>query len=207
MKVWHVLSLEGYERFRQSGIKRTYEEFVDLETFSWPYSWMIARMEKKLTEVTRPENAYPIWVWYQWNGIHQPKPSTAGLHGEAGKEMVILELEIPASKVLLSDYELWNAAISDVKIEVDEVKYVAFLDACESFDYKYPEDFRKEIEDSWELVFDFDFFHPDWNGNSEDKQIQGCTWELTWDQVVEGSEEHFTCVDDPDEGRLQSSDD
>ena len=190
MKVWHIVSRNGFERMQRNGLKRGHSDFICDEFFRDAYGWMIEQMEQRLSSI-RPESAYPVWVWYRYNGTAESKPDVNDPYGEPNQPLVLLELEVPENEVLLSDFELWHAVLNDFAIDLDDKNCRAVF-GC-SWESLAGTDLERKRK-SWEVIFDLNFNDEEWTSPPETRAIQGCIWELKWEYVK--SYHHFLSAEE-----------
>lgn len=131
------------------------------EDFLIPYKWMMNQINKKIPKY---HGEYPIWLWPEKQDLRRSG------YKERGTKAVYLEIEIPESQVLLSDFNAWHVVLMDSVI----------------LDYE-DEIIDKEL--SWERIFDLEYLgkHPDWGI----LDIQGVTGKIFLNQVK--SVREFTC--------------
>lgn len=80
------------------------------------------------------------------------------------KDDVILELEIPDSEVLLSDYDDWHFVLNNWELITEEE-----FEADEDKEYS-----QEEIEATWPRVFSIE----------TKRYVQACIWEIRPEHVV-----------------------
>ncbi len=64
MSLRTIQSLDAWVELQVSGILRCYDQFVEKYNCV-SYQWLAKKMEKRIP-VRRPESAFPVWTWYQW---------------------------------------------------------------------------------------------------------------------------------------------
>lgn len=130
------------------------------------YQWMIKQMSVRISP--SPNSAmYPYWCWHTWNGQHKLFLKEHRYYNN----QAVIELDIPDSKILLSDFDKWNFALNNwfLPSSIDDEN--VFEKENKEFERK-PSQSAKEA--SWEHIFDVtgsDF-------------VQGCFWQLKYDKVV-----------------------
>jgi hypothetical protein len=115
-------------------------------------------MAKRLGRVVPApaEHAAPVWAWVQYNGEARPRPDLRRTaHLPRGTRGVRLELVLPASCVLLSDFDLWHYVLNDGPIPVA----------------------GSARGKNWDKVFDLDYHDPDVTLARSKKSIQAVFWE------------------------------
>ena len=171
-----------------------------MKDFLGPYLWMAEQMERRL-KVPRPsKDAMPIWAWHQWEGKRRKPDLRSGGHLPKGEQGVRLELQVADGRVLLSDFDLWHYVLNywylPETTKVGKAFEKKLAEAGLSFykcDHQHPlphARFRREIERSWERIFDVE-----WADRkhaiaepSQRKSIQATLWELSIDDVVRAKE-------------------
>jgi hypothetical protein len=108
---------------------------------------------------------YPVWAWPE-----RPDLRRSALHAR-GEKAVMIECEVPRERVLLSDFMFWHLVLNNhyialTRAEDDawEKRYGRKLRAGDHWERSgrsgseppdVPERARRELETSWELIFDF----------------------------------------------------
>ena len=168
-----------------------------MKEFLEPYLWMAEQMEKRL-KVPRPsQGCMPIWAWEQWEGADRRKPDLrAGGYLPRGVEGVRVECRLDDRRVLLSDFDLWHYVLNYWYLPTSERDGNAFdkklAEVGLSF-YKSNHSnplpharYRREIERSWERIFDVTW--ADRGGvianPPKQKSIQATLWEICFENVV-----------------------
>ncbi|KNY25486.1 DUF3841 domain-containing protein [Pseudobacteroides cellulosolvens] len=157
---YSIQDLNAWTEAQHRGYLIGNEKYV-WEEFLRPYHWMMSQMLKRIPEYNEE---YPIWLWPE-----KPDLRRSG-HMERGKKAILIEVELPDSKVLLSDFQAWHCVLNDYPI----------------LDY---DDEIIDMELSWERIFDLEYLrkHPDWGM----LDIQGVTGKIYLNQVK--SVREFTC--------------
>jgi hypothetical protein len=198
MILWTIQTTKQYENLLGNRIIYGDARFVEKEFFAG-YSWMITQMQQRIGK--RPfTDCYPIWGWYQWNGIKQHKPDLRySGHLPKGAKAVCVRIEKQAKDVLLSDFDLWRFPLSyDGYIGSSEKDSLAFdekLKAEDLYDLKYndlPKDIQQIIQKSWDKIFDTQFEEPYYTYKKEEKSIQASFWSLSIDEIIKVEE--FTAI-------------
>jgi hypothetical protein len=158
-----------------------------------PYHlWMTTQMEKRLPDAPDTLSA-PIWSWYQWHGQKRCKPDLRyWKHLFKGTKGIRIEFEAEGHDTLLADFDLYeNCIFFKQYIPKSETDWNQFERLSQQYyldvdtAYQNP-NLRREIEISWERIFDLDW-HLDFEelvvDPKEKKSIMALTWELRWEQV------------------------
>lgn len=196
MVIWSILTEEAWRELQRKGRLRVSSRQVT-QDFLAPYAWMAAQMECRL-RVPRPStNAMPIWAWYQWEGAARRKPDLrAGGHLPKGVRGVRVECHVEDERVLLSDFDLWHYVLNYWYLPETEKDGEAFEKKLTrvglSFykcDHQHPlqqVQYRREIEQSWERIFDLAWADRRHSIASppKKKSVQATLWELALDNVI-----------------------
>lgn len=146
---------------------RVKESSVDPEMRA-SYRWMARELSRRVGPPTQ-RSQVPVWAWCQWRGALCRRPDLrAGGHLPPGVRGVRLELEIDASRLLPSDFELWHYALNGWYLPAslgDERAFEAFPDPS-------------RIAPSWQRIFDLAWSNRRYAVPSSQKSIQAVLWEL-----------------------------
>lgn len=173
MLLYHILPQSAYEVLLQRGylIGDGRRAWV---TIRHAYDWMVAQMERRLP--TRPGKAgkYPRWAWASWRR-NQPRPDLRyGGHLESGTPGMLLTIEVDSSLVLLSDFTSWHMCLNNWYHASSEAEDDAWEIRAATLS---PEQRQREMERSWEKIFDLDSWRdPEWCGQMDG--IQATFWVL-----------------------------
>lgn len=172
MILWTIQRQEAYEIMTQTGVLRADKNHLLFDgDLIDSYRWMSEQMKIRIGEP--PEGVeFPVWAWYQWDGQRKrPDMRTHGCCSETGLPIVLLTVDVPDDKVLLSDFEYWHVVLND-----GDLVFPFDWDAV------YPEDVKRK---SWENIFDYECTF-----DGEDKHClstQATLWEIKqeWVRKVE----------------------
>jgi len=206
MRVWHICDVEVSEIFKKQGYLNCgnldnklfnddrVEGGIDY-TIKNCYDYMANKLLKKCPNKPKQALDYPVWVWYKYsNDSNIYEAPLIEEYDEYEKHQVRITLEISEELVLLSDYDLWhiplnNGFVCNNKADFDYLTHVLTSDILAN---KYPMTLGRLRELNWELIFQLDrFLCPEWNGeyvnypNYFGRSIQGVTWVLYWDWVID----------------------
>ena len=85
----------------------------------------------------------PVWAWYQWEGMwKRPDMRHHGRVSDKGVASVLLILEVPDDKVLLSDFDYWHVVLNDGELILPYDENVVYS--------------KEERQKSWENIFDYE---------------------------------------------------
>ncbi|AGX43885.1 DUF3841 domain-containing protein [Clostridium saccharobutylicum] len=202
MKLWTIQNEGAYEKFKDTRILRANDRFI-CEDMIFHYNWIADQMKKRIGLLISEKIKYPIWVWYQWNGIKHKKPDLRfSGHLEKGTKGVLLELEVEPQNALLSDFQDFNNVLNYGYISDSEEEYDSFYNELERYGYSHYnlqsadkksdilDEYKLRLYESWEKIFDLESEGDErWSGKKEDQSIQATMWEVRWEQVV--SVKHF----------------
>ena len=170
MRLWTIQGIAIYEQLQPEGVAYcTKPSMGDLPEFQRAYRWMAEQMRKRIGEPPIEGVESPMWAWYQFiSAKHKKTPRSVGDFAEGVS--VYMEIEVPDNEVLLSEFGSWHAPLNECPLD-DWKRIERITDKLDKeagrrlkFD-EYPTGVQKEIEKSWEAVFDI---------NRRDK-IVGCT--------------------------------
>jgi len=97
-----------------------------------------------------------------------------------GEEAVRLELELPQNRVLLSDFEDWHHVLNNGYSSYTEAEADAFYQRAKTLSKAQ---YRREVQASWQRIFEFGKGDPEWRGDPETKAIQATFWEIRLEDV------------------------
>ena len=182
MRLWMIANLKTFEILKRDGRltadgRRAMRGHQNRDA----YRWMAEQMRKHLGPPPRGI-AYPLWAWACWGGENQRKPDLRSYrHNEGPGTFARLEIEVPDSRVLLSDFDDWHAVLNDTFLSWNEAEDEAF----DQKEDQFSEEVRyAEIEASWNRIFDLGGGDPMWRGPTVGRRIQATFWSLEWDDVV-----------------------
>ena len=187
MKLWTIQSIDVWEKLKEEeiiscdtklAVHLKDEEYSFLES----YNWMRKEMINRIGDSPNKSNIYPIWGWYINRGLNKKPDLRRSAYGPSGEQMVCMELEIPDNKMLLSDFDLWhfvlnNWYLGDSTNEEEQDEEWRWLDTLSE------EEKQKEIEASWDRIFDVDKTSINTYSTFGD-YIQATFWELKLSEVI-----------------------
>lgn len=195
MILWTIQTEEVYEQLMGSGIYRTDESLSlagDIEDFKLQYDWLADKM--RFLVGNPPEGVvYPVWAWHTWEGHRKRRDMRRRGYGTKGLKLIQMEIDIPDDKVMLTDFDLWVAALHGCNIDIeteadaDEDKNNLFT-AVKTERYQ---EYKEMIIKSWDRCIGCDQKYNDLFMYKGGRSIQATFWELKSDQVKKVW--HFTC--------------
>lgn len=183
VRLWTVQEEAFWRTLEEGGVLRADGRRLSLgRDFRRQYRWLRERMKER---VKGYGGRAPIWCWTK-------KPDMRGIWGPGGVRVVRAKLEIPAERVLVSDFDLWHVPLSNGYLAVDEADDEVFVREVRErtghrfprwYEEDFPEGLRERVLDSWERVFpdrwgelkDPERYGP---GPEEDRRLQGCVEEI-----------------------------
>jgi hypothetical protein len=199
MILWSILTKQAWEQLRQRGRLQADRRHI-LAEYLGPYLWMAKQMERRLAIPKLRPNTMPLWAWYQWEGQRKKPDLRAGGHLPTGERGVRIEFEIDDELVLLSDFDLWHYVLDYWYLPVSERDGNSFERKLKKLGLSFYRcshqrplphvQYRREIEQSWERIFDIG-----WSDRGhviadppKKKSIQATFWELRIEAVAEARE-------------------
>ena len=159
MKLWTIQHKEAYLRMLRDGVLRADNAHLFCEDdFLTAYNWMSQQM---CLRVSKPPHGvqYPVWLYHTWEGKRK-RPDMRQSYAATGTPIVLLTVEIPDEKVLLSDFDLWNMVMNECYLSTSEE---------DAFPHS-----PKETCESWNKIFDLSCspYYP------SSLSIQATVWEV-----------------------------
>lgn len=141
MLLWSIQNKRAYEIMEQTGMLRADKNFIATDWFEDSYLWMAEQMKKRIGEPPKGV-IFPVWAWYQGEGMRKrPDMRVHGRNwGEKGTPIVLLTFEVPDNLVLLSNFDYWHCVLNDGEI-------IFPIDDSEVYS-------EEEKRKSWENIFD-----------------------------------------------------
>lgn len=190
MRLWTIQGIGIYEQLQREGIAYCRKPSMgDDEVFMYAYNWMANQMRERIGEPPLKEIIFPMWAWYQYDSAKSKKPPKSILDVPKGVS-AYMEIEVPDKDVLLSEFSNWHAVLNQCPLSEWKTifKKTDLLDkeAGRILDFKeYPEEIQKDIEKSWEAVFDLDRRDKDVGRTHKRKRsIQATFWALYPEYIV-----------------------
>jgi hypothetical protein len=158
MRVWSLQPLAVYDKLRAAGTLHVDPALCPALTGPEPwlemleaYTWVAGQMTRR--GVTPPPGVtLPWWAWHtiDWE---QHKPDLRRREYRGYNDQVCLELELPDTEVVLTDFWAWNAVLGQHYL--GDASSTAEYDAEQAWlDTLSDEDRRSTVVESWQKVFD-----------------------------------------------------
>ena len=190
MRLWMIQGIEIYEQLQREGIAYcTNPSWSNSPEFMRAYHWMAEQMKRRIGEPPFKDIEYPMWAWYQYNSAKSRRPPRSYINAPEGIS-AYMEIEIPEKDVLLSGFSNWHAALNQCALDNWKKigKKTDWLDKKAGrrlqFD-EYPIEIQKEIEKSWEAIFDLDRRDKDvGRAHKRNRSIQATFWMLKPEHII-----------------------
>ena len=106
MLLWTIQHKATYDILFETGRLIANEKHLLFEgQFRSSYDWLVDQMKKR---IGMPPNdvIYPVWAWYQWEGVRKRLDMrTHRYGGERRTPVVLLTIDVTDNMVLLSEFE------------------------------------------------------------------------------------------------------
>lgn len=172
MKLWTIQPVEVIKILDNKGIFTcdiSESEYYNEKEFIKGYEWMVSMMDEHGIHRPEKEVKFPIWAWHTRNWKHKRPDLRCGGLGIRGEQMVCIELEIPDSQVLLSDYHLWHFVLNDMWI--DDSQSEMEWEELHKWYGRQPEEVQLQLKrESWERIFDLNPMRTEWREVGRDVQ-------------------------------------
>lgn len=180
LQLWSIQTMGAYQELRRTGVLRVSGEHVD-PSFVQAYRWMGGALEQRVAKPRGFTGSYPVWAWFQYDGLHRKKPRLrdGGLLAP-GSKGVLLELLVESELVLRSDFQKWHAVLNEDYLPLDSSDQDAFDEWASSIDdsEEMKRAVRDRVEASWSRVFDVEAHASDcWEG-PEEREVQAVLWQI-----------------------------
>jgi hypothetical protein len=184
MIIWTIQNIAAWEQLQRDGLLRGDGRRVPL-FLRTAYRWMSDQMQ---TRLATKHAHFPLWGWYQWQGTRRCRPDLRASGYLAKEEIgVRIEIDLPGTSVLLSDFNLWHCVLNYSYLAFNEQEDDEFVHELEEAGVSqmrpYPEPFNHRVLLSWQRIFDLEAGDVEWWGPLSERIIQATFWELTISQV------------------------
>ena len=188
MRLWTIQPVEIYEQIKRDGrYTFDYEKSDNARDFAKQYKWLEHEMFARGIEKSHPDDSL-VWAWYIYGGRRHKPDLRHSAYDARGTKSVCMEIEIPDSQVLLSDFGSWHYVLNNWYLgnsenESEWEKEQEWLDSL------LPGERQKQIESSWQKVFDIAPYTSNWRSNGQ--YVQATFYNLFLDDIKKV--QHFTC--------------
>ena len=196
MTLWTIQTFAAWEKLQRSQVLVCNPRYSLPSRDLWSsdrtrgaYAWMVKQMRRRLE--AQSEASFPLWGWYQYNGIKQRKPDLRRrAHLPKGTRGVRIEFEAPEKTVLLSDFDLWHFALNYYYLpenEADDDAFERLLSdhnlTSEHLASTKRAPYHQRIQASWECIFDLTWEEEYCAHPYSEKSIQATFWKLHMHQI------------------------
>lgn len=109
MKLWTIQSYNWYRELRKNGSIVCNSLNECSKDFENAYKWMSHRLNE--IEPQPSNSLYPIWAWYIFDGQNKRPDLRRAEFYYNEYPSILLEIDIPDDRVLLSDEEDWHICL------------------------------------------------------------------------------------------------
>ena len=189
MRIWSIQSETAWHHLEQHGVLRASEAHWS-NMLAAAYEWMRTQLAQRIGPPARPDMV-PLWGWYQWAGTSRKRPDLRSLRhnwgAHDGKAYVLIECELPDDDVLLSDHDAWHVPLNDGYLGLDQYDCDRFSFFLKKAGWKrgdpLPGELSQKRQESWGRIFDLNALNSEYWGETHQKSIQACFWQIEKDQV------------------------
>ena len=190
MRLWTIQGIEIYEQLQRDGVAYcTKPTWSDEPKFMKAYSWMANQMRQRIGEPPIKDIKYPMWAWFQYNSAKSNKPPKSCLDIQEGVS-AYMEIEVLDNEVLLSDFMNWHNVLNQFPLtdwkRINKKTDLLEKGAGKSLRFEdYPAEIQKEIEKSWEAIFDLDRRDKEvGRTHKRNRSIQATFWMLKPEYII-----------------------
>ena len=190
MRLWTIQGIEIYEQLQRDGVAYcTKPAWSDDEKFMKAYRWMANQMGQRIGGPPIKDIKYPMWAWYQYRSAKSKMPPRSCLDIPE-RVSAYMEIEIPDSEVLLSDFMNWHNVLNQYTLtnwkRIEKKIDMLEKEAGRSLSFNdYPVEIQEEIEKSWEAIFDLDRRDNEvGRTHKRNRSIQATFWMLKPENVI-----------------------
>jgi hypothetical protein len=173
--LWSIQSRRNFARLQRTGWLRARRSMTCCEPVR-PYQWLRDQLANRFG---RRDFIAPIWAWYSYQGEQRQRPDLrCSGHMPKGTACVLLEIEMRASEVVLSRFDLWTLVLNNgyVYASEDEMSLIELPMQNIPLDQTF-------IERSWVRIFDLSFGDEELWGPRAKWPIQACIISVDWNSV------------------------
>ncbi len=180
--LWTIQTEDAFKEFERTGILRANEDYLFCEDYyRFAYDWLSDQMMQRIS--APPEGVrYPVWAWYQWEGKRKRRDLRTSGYAQRGTPMVQITFEADPASFMLSDFDAWHTVLAKQYLADNESEWDNFYESNPNPD-------QKDVQASWDRIFDITHHTPGWDCAPERKSIQATLWQIEMPQVKKI--EHF----------------
>lgn len=174
MLLWTIQHQTAYEKMLETGKLQADDRYLFCkDDMLYAYQWIAKEMLERIG-APPPNVHYPIWAWYQWEGMRKRLDMRSHRNWtKKGTPIVLLTIDVPINFVLLSDFDMWHFVLNQ-----------SYLPLSKEEDIEDPT--TTQILESWNKIFLTDIQTSYWD---TPKSTQATFWELRSEWVLKA--EHF----------------
>ena len=136
MRLYTIQEEDFWKKCQDLGGIFIERQFIDEEFFLRSYEWMRRQMAKRLPAYS---GDFPVWAWAE-------RPDLRTIYWNVkGYPFFLLTIEVPADRVLLSDFGDWHIVLNDGYLPIDDADFEREWESPAT---------QEEKEASWERIFD-----------------------------------------------------
>ena len=183
MILWTIQPETVYHDILDTGVYRCDFSKSRMQEWKAQYDWLAGQMRKQVG-APPADVRYPVWAWHTWQkGRKKPDLRNERWgNGWKGERFVRMEIEVPDSEVLLSDFDDWSIILLDGFLSDTEEEG----NQLEQYYESLPADRQWEMKsENWERVFNLEPINNGWVIRGE--SIQATFWELKKEQIREAT--------------------
>jgi len=175
LRLWSIQDVAALRALDHSGVLRgsfsRVSDLSDRETVE-AYRWMSAQM---VSRGIASSVHCPVWAWCRYRGIANPRPDLRRRwHLPRGMKGVCLEIVVPSSRVLLSQFEMWLYVMDRRTVPHGS-----------KFNRRVKENLTYEKGSrTWQRIFDLCAGDEDYWGSLDERAIQGCLQQIKKSDIV-----------------------
>ena len=111
MKLYTIQHESVYHKILKNKVYTTDKRFICSKSFQKAYEWMSKMMKKY-----RVGSSRPIFCYVDKPDLRVERYSFSDTRKAKSLNMVLLEIEVPDERVLISDFSLWHFVLNDYSI-------------------------------------------------------------------------------------------
>ena len=113
MIIWTIQNETVCRKLERTGVLRADGRRV-WQTFREPYQWMTSQMKDRIGPAPSGVT-YPVWAWYQWEGVRKRPDMRTQPMKSFREEMpvALITADIPDDRVQLSDFDTWHYVLNN----------------------------------------------------------------------------------------------
>lgn len=184
IKIYSAQDVKDLERCKNLGYltgqnPENYMDETDKTVFNIPYNWIYKKMSERKENFS---GDWPIWAWPQkWN-LYQYKKYMRSLSDKTiFKKTVLVYAEVPISRILISDYDMWHMPLNKSPVTWTEKEYDSY----------YPDKGKipplEERMKTWDRIFDIKWpetIEIEWTGNPNKRSFQLCVDRIYFNEIT-----------------------